>query len=470
LLTNIRRTVIIIFGIHICIRSIYIDIKGVVDMVYYVDPQGGDNSNDGRSEKTPLLSIDGRAFQSGDTVLFKRGTRITRTLRLYSGSEAGYITYGAYGSGPNPVVNTAIPANDPALWTESSPGVWRYLGALPSAPCNFIFDGGASFGQLCWSLSDLKDQGQWYFPPWGGETANRIVYNNTGGALLPDDGVDGDDWALYLASKKNPADFYQSVEIAQWGDRLAVTGKRYVVFRDFTVENIGVHGFWALCPDHIKIRDCVFRNIGGAIFDLPGRIRFGNGVEFWNGAEDCVVENCAFYDIYDSCVTHQGEPGVSLIPQRFIMRNNFFLRYGMAAYEWQGPCSKDNVFENNVCAGGCGSLGIQRYPDRVWRLKKANTLFGCHVVIYLLNQELPPGETYCTIRHNVFLDAPEGVSALVADIDDKYVCQFKIDHNIYRQTSGSLAIQCCGRTYHAAELDAFRSETGFDRNSVFPPG
>jgi len=36
-----------------------------------------------------------------------------------------------------------------------------------------------------------------------------------------------------------------------------------------------------------------------------GRVRYGNGVEFWADAHDNLVENCKIWEIYDAAFTNQ---------------------------------------------------------------------------------------------------------------------------------------------------------------------
>lgn len=91
-----------------------------------------------------------------------------------------------------------------------------------------------------------------------------------------------------------------------WGDRRAVSVQQYAVIENFTFEKSGVHGFSATHAHHVHIRNCTFRCIGGGVFDREQKVRLGNAVEFWNGASDCMVENCTFEDIYDTGITHQG--------------------------------------------------------------------------------------------------------------------------------------------------------------------
>ena len=79
---------------------------------YYVDASDGDDSNSGTSPDQAWQSIskvnsEMWNFQPGDNILFQRGETFGGTVHLYitcSGSETGgYITFGAYGTGPKPI-------------------------------------------------------------------------------------------------------------------------------------------------------------------------------------------------------------------------------------------------------------------------------------------------------------------------------------------------------------------------------
>ena len=100
-------------------------------MVYYIDPQNGSDSNAGTIPEMPWCTITGRVFEPGDQVLFRRGSVIRKALRLPGGSREGVITYGAYGDGPDPVVNPSVNAGKKELWTEERPVIWRFAGSLP---------------------------------------------------------------------------------------------------------------------------------------------------------------------------------------------------------------------------------------------------------------------------------------------------------------------------------------------------
>ena len=77
-------------------------------IVYYIDSENGDSSNDGLSPEKPLKSemkLFQEGLQPGDTVLFRRGTTCKDRLRLkVSGTAEKPITVGAYGEGDAPLM------------------------------------------------------------------------------------------------------------------------------------------------------------------------------------------------------------------------------------------------------------------------------------------------------------------------------------------------------------------------------
>ncbi|MDR1565788.1 MAG: hypothetical protein LBS48_00710 [Treponema sp.] len=420
-------------------------------MTYYIDSQNGNDNADGTNESAPLKTIAGRVFRPGDSVLFKRGSVIRDALKLCDGDETGYITYSAYGQGPNPVINPSVDGGNAAMWAESSPGIWRFRGAVDGDVCGFVFNGGSSFGKLRWSRDRLLSQGEYFFSAYDDDEAKRMPKE------------------LYLASAGNPAEVYQSIEILTQKEKGAVMGRRYIIFEHFTVEKTGIHGYTTDFGAHVHIRNCLFQYIGGAMFDLSRKLRYGNAVEFWNGAEDCVVEHCVFRDIYDSAVTHQGEFGKSAVPERFYIRSNVFLRCGLCAYEWRGPSSKDIFVENNVFLEAGGPFTLQGEATRIHELPGVPD--DCHdgwfILIWFIESELPPGEIYCTIRNNVFAGVPDTGAAVMSVIGEKYKEQFIIEGNVYRQESGRFATHFYGRTYREDHLAEYVTLTGYDKAGCF---
>lgn len=77
---------------------------------YYVK-NGGDDAKDGLSDANAwetIAKVNGSSFNAGDSVLFKRGSLWREQLTVpSSGSSGNPITFGAYGSGADPIINGA---------------------------------------------------------------------------------------------------------------------------------------------------------------------------------------------------------------------------------------------------------------------------------------------------------------------------------------------------------------------------
>ncbi len=403
--------------------------------VYYIDAVMGDDSNDGLSPERALKSYKSRSYCPGDSILFKRNSILSGSLETCEGSEEGYITYGAYGVGEKPVFRGSVSANDADNWIEVQPSVWQYKGKYQSEVCNIIFNNGESCGTKCWDLKDLKYQGEWYY------TQAEDV--------------------LYLYSSIDPGLFYNSIEVALWGSRRLVNGKHYVILENISFQNGGVHGYQESVADHIIIRNCEFNFIGGAVWDPDKRIRFGNAVEFWDGAQDVLVENCTFNNIYDSGVTHQGR-NESGPYERLIFRGNLFVDCGMAAYECRGPAAREVYFEHNTCVNAGGGFSIQgEIPPR--RSEIYPEPMGHHVFIWRIRKGTQTGDV--RICNNIFFLAPFGM-AVYSIIDPEDEKKFIIDRNCYFQEKRKPLIQMNGKIYYQEQFKLYRDETGQDEQSI----
>ena len=76
---------------------------------HYIDPIGGSDAADGAAESRPRRTQPGAIVNPGDTVLFKRGSIMREVLQTRDGSPGASITYGAYGTGPDPIFLGSMP-------------------------------------------------------------------------------------------------------------------------------------------------------------------------------------------------------------------------------------------------------------------------------------------------------------------------------------------------------------------------
>jgi Right handed beta helix region len=415
---------------------------------YYIDLSAGDDANDGLTPSRPLKTYATREFTGGDTLLFKRGTVVRDMLHTRNGSQNAPITYSAYGEGPKPVFLGSAPAGNPDHWVEERPSLWRYTQTFPSEVCNLIFNGGESCGNLRWQIEDLLHPGEWHYTGIGLSSHAEF---GTGTGHRP--GI------LYLYSPTNPGRAYKSIECALWGQRQLAGGQHDITIENLSFQNGGVHGYQGTHARHITIRNCEFRFIGGAVWHRERRIRFGNGVEFWDGASDITVEGCLFDNIYDSGVTHQGG-GTRNIPERLYFRKNLFMNFGMAAYEFRDP-GQEVYFEHNTCINAGGGFSMQGdAPPRQSEIYPQP--MGHHVFIWHVDPKTQPGHVY--IRHNIFTQAPYG-SAIYSIIDPADEQKFILDHNLYWQTAGEMLIHMTGRSYRPSEFTRYQAATGQDAHS-----
>ncbi len=92
---------------------------------FHLDAEGGDDARSGLEPASAWRTLDrvnGRVFSPDDAILLKRGGHWHGTLRpAGSGTASAWITLGAYGEGPRPVVDgggaDAVAIRDESFWT-----------------------------------------------------------------------------------------------------------------------------------------------------------------------------------------------------------------------------------------------------------------------------------------------------------------------------------------------------------------
>lgn len=316
----------------------------VTGNIWYVSATG-DDSNSGNSKDSPwrnlvALAQNADKIKSGDAVLFERGGTYRGSVRAIGG-----VYYGAYGEGEKPrlygsLKNYAVPE----LWQEVENNIWS-CGEMPADTGIIVFGNDEFVGYKKFRKSDMKQNGDFW--------------------------CDRDNNILYLYWQGNPAESYESIEI---GTKVTVMGLYDAPIEDITIENLcikytGVHAIAAIAgANNITVRYCEIGYIGGSIY--KGEIRYGNGIEFFGGCENILVEYNWIYDIYDSGFTHQGSGTYAV--RNIEVNHNLIEGCGMGSIEyWLAYNSHNKNYAENVAytdnimrnAGYCWG-GVQR-PDKV---------------------------------------------------------------------------------------------------------
>ena len=420
-------------------------------MIYYIDFAEGKCDADGKNPENARKDYKDLDIKAGDKILFKRGTFVRDELLTVSGEEGNPVTYGAYGDGDKPVFCGSVDLSSKESWVEIKENIWKCVADVPTEAGNFIYDEGKSYGTLRWTMEELCEQGDWY------DSRIGIMCGSRTGQVFNYDCYSGE-YELVIYSQKNPAEYYSHIECAMFGSGRMAQCEHDTVFENLCFYNGGVHGIRG-AGKNITVTNCDFINIGGAVILKDEKIRFGNGVEFWEVCEGCIVENCYFYNMYDSGITHQGAIN-ECIPQNNKFDRNFFANCGMAAYECRDFIPVNTSFNNNIClnAGeGFSKLGeVMPRSSQIWPLP-----MGHHVFIWRIYKPTNGGSL--EIVGNKFLNAPYGAAIFSMATDDA-TKQMYIDENTYFSENTELCNYFNGRFFK--DFDAYRNEMGMDVKGV----
>ncbi len=309
--------------------------------------------------------------------MLKRSTVYRSAIVSQSGTPEKPIIWSAWGEGENPIVLGSVKAES---FKKHSDNIWLWQGQDEGEICNIILNDGKEFGTLRWDISSLTENGDFFYTAYGSKDA--------GGGKL------------FLYCEENPSNHWKDIEVACFKKRNLATAKHDVIFENITFKNSGVHGFATTNSSRITIKNCRFVNIGGCVWNTESKVRFGNGVEFWNEADEITVTNCFFDQIYDSALTHQGQrDGKYKTPSNIDFSFNTISNCGMAAYEIRDKIPLSSRFSNNVCdkAGmGFSAQGDIR-PRRsvIWP-----DPMGHHLFIWRLDS--PTDDGCLLIENNTF--------------------------------------------------------------------
>jgi hypothetical protein len=404
--------------------------------VYYVDATNGNDLNDGVSEGSAWKSmnkVNGSPLNPGDKVLFKRGEFWREQLKPRNGDMTGYITYGAYGMGNKPLFLGSVNRNNISDWTHEGGNIWIASG-LSLDVGNLIFNDEAAVGVKVRNEGELDTQGEFWY-----DDVNSV---------------------LKIYSQDNPAIYYTNIECALKRNIISQTNRSYIIYENLHLRYGGAHGIGGSTVHHIIIRDSDFSYIGGS--SQTPTLRYGNGVEFWNGSHDTTVERCRLWEIYDAALTTQGSGMNEKYNQYF--RNNIVWNSEFCFEFWNGPATSttNNIyFEYNTCANAGHGWGHgQRWLE---------TDAGWHNGRHLLMEYNPAITTEIYVLNNIFYEGRHSLFVLFNVWNG--IENLILDHNIWYDPSGIMiyywcSYDTCDGEYTMNELAQYQSDTGKDTNSL----
>lgn len=402
---------------------------------YYVSPTGSDAA-DGLSEATAWKSITflntklAATIGKGDMVLLDRANGPLygklRPPAALSATTPGYLTfasYGPYGRSRRSEITSYKNLNIAGGWNNEGGGVWSIL--LTNAQYGISHDGydGAQNG----ATNSGAGPGDIGFLKVDGTIFGKRVFTQGDLAAQWDFFCDTATDRLYVKSSANPTTLGASIQAATEGN--VVGGGNALKLVGLKLTGSGGHGFGINANGKVRVYDCEFAELGGALLDsISSTTRYGNGFQAYIGCFDVLVERNEFRDIYDTATTMQG--GNTGQPNQggwnnVVIRHNLIYRCSQSFEVWSqgssGTGFVDCAFEDNICLFGGYGWGA---------LVRGNQNNRVHLLSY--NMDLP--STGLAIRRNVFYDGFAAYRYSAAGVTPHWVAS----DNLIFQRAGSL--------------------------------
>lgn len=261
---------------------------------------------------------------------------------------------------------------------------------------------------------------------------------------------------LHVKLERNPALIYKSVELALTKHIVDENLCHDITYDGLAIRYGAAHGFGGSNTKNITIRNCDISWIGGGLQHIRADgipVRYGNGIEFWNSAENNLVENNRLWEIYDAALTNQGNgSGDSVSDQiNIIYRNNIIWNAEYSFEYWNRPESattKNVTFEHNTCIdAGCGWAHAQR-PDKN----------GAHLMFYHNSAQT----TNLVVRNNIFVNSTDVIMRMENDWRSGLV----MHNNLLFQAEKPLVRWLIKNYYGTGNFRAYQSELGLDLHSI----
>ena len=324
---------------------------------YYVSANG--TSKDGTDINNPmsLKEANNKTYHGNEKILFKCGDTFYGTINFnVEASEDEMFYMGSYGEGEKPIISGANILINRDAWELDEEGIYKLDLSNYSN-----FDG---IGKTYWEPYNIgfiaDEQGNIY--------GNRKKSKDK---LLNQNDFYCESKYLYIKSYENPTDKMGKIKFVSRNDLVKLSSNTIIC--DLNIQYTGAHGIVKKNNEinNVYMHDCIIQNIGGSVQVASTFTRYGNAVEFWNQAENTLVENCIIRNVYDAGCTVQGNTVITGFFNN-IFRDNIFINctydIEMASYNSDNS-EKDahlekQIIENNISINQGNGWGYEVRPDK----------------------------------------------------------------------------------------------------------
>jgi hypothetical protein len=299
---------------------------------------------------------------------------------------------------------------------------------------NIIFDGGKLVGFKRWGIDELKESGDFWY-----DSVNHKVV---------------------LYSEVNPAASFSEIELCLKRNIISHAGLNDCIIRNLVLRYSAGHGVGGQGAYRTTIEDCDIYFIGGGhLYTRDNKpVRYGNGIEWWSEASDCLVQRCRLWEIYDVAFTVQGNIPNKTV-RNIVMRDNLIWNCEQSFEYWRREEGTENtaggqtltenvIFENNTCVDSGFGWSHRQRPDKR----------GTHFLSYQVTTK-----TDITLRNNIFCNGKNSCISMYSD----WRKGATLYNNLWYQPAGEWFVEFQHKyLYKTEEYNKYLTEFGIDKNSI----
>lgn len=355
---------------------------------YYVSADG--ISNDGTDINNPmsLNEANKKTYYGNEKVLFKRGDVFYGVINFnVEATEEKMFYIGTYGEGEEkPIISGANILVNSNAWLYDEENLYKIdlsnysnfygIGRTYWEPYNIGFledENGNIYGKRKKSKELLEDENDFY------------CENNY----------------LYIKSIINPSQKFGRIKFVSRNNLVRISSN--TIITGLNIQDTGAHGIVKKGNElkNVYIYNCIIQNIGGSVQTASTFTRYGNGVEFWNQAENTLVEKCIIKNIYDGAYTVQGNTTLTGF-QNNVCRNNIFINctYDIELFAYNKTDTslkakmKNQLIENCISINQGKGWGYTVRPD-----KKAQSM------LMIWEKNSIPKDADITLQNNKYINS-----------------------------------------------------------------
>ena len=355
---------------------------------YYVSADG--ISNDGTDINNPmsLNEANKKTYYGNEKVLFKRGDVFYGVINFnVEATEEKMFYIGTYGEGEEkPIISGANILVNSNAWLYDEENLYKIdlsnysnfygIGRTYWEPYNIGFledENGNIYGKRKKSKELLEDENDFY------------CENNY----------------LYIKSIINPSQKFGRIKFVSRNNLVRISSN--TIITGLNIQDTGAHGIVKKGNElkNVYIYNCIIQNIGGSVQTASTFTRYGNGIEFWNQAENTLVEKCIIKNIYDGAYMVQGNTTLTGF-QNNVCRNNIFINctYDIELFAYNKTDTslkakmKNQLIENCISINQGKGWGYTVRPD-----KKAQSM------LMIWEKNSIPKDADITLQNNKYINS-----------------------------------------------------------------